>query len=237
MMGEPSVITQEHIHTLQGREVHDRDGHKIGTAGQVWTDAAGMPTWVSVKTGLFGLNESLVPLQDADLAEDRLVVPFDKATVKDAPNVDAENDEPLSQAEVAQLYSYYGVQPHDSYQSYQAGAAASNEYYAGGESGYGRGADHSRDADFARGSDSAGETSGVIGAKHDDTHYETRGTDYEAGAGQGNGRYPTSYADERVTRPEERSDRPGLRRYVTTEQERIDIPAPREDRTEDGRLG
>jgi hypothetical protein len=151
------VITQEHIHTLSGRHVHDRDGDKIGTAGQVWTDAAGLPTWVSVRTGLFGLNESLVPLQDADVRDDRLLVPFDKATVKDAPNVEAGHDEPLSQAEVDQLYSYYGLGDRAGRQP------ASNGSYTAGESGYDRGVDYNRDADFAR------------------------GTDYEAGAGQGNG--------------------------------------------------
>jgi uncharacterized protein (TIGR02271 family) len=223
-MGESSVITQEHIHTLQGREVHDRDGHKIGTAGQVWTDATGLPTWVSVKTGLFGLNESLVPLQDADLAEDRLVVPFDKATVKDAPNVDADDDEPLSQAEVDQLYSYYGVRPHDSYQSYQAGAAASNEHYAGGESGFGQGADHRRDADFARSTD---------------TDYQPPRTDYQAGAGQGDGRYgSTGHGDDAMTRSEERltvgtdreqTGRARLRKYVTTEQQQVSVPVQREE--------
>lgn len=184
------MITQEHIHTLHGRDVQDRDGHKIGTAGQVWTDAAGMPTWVSVRTGLFGLNESLVPLQNADLAEDRLVVPFDKATVKDAPNVDADHDEPLSQEEVDRLYSYYGVNPHDSYRSYQAGAAAGNE------------------------------------------HFETAGTDYEFGAGQGDGRYST--ADDPMTRSEERlttdteREPARLRRYVATEPQRTEIPVTRE---------
>ncbi len=198
------MITQEHIHTLQGREVHDRDGDKIGTAGQVWTDAAGLPTWVSVRTGLFGLNESLVPLQDADLADDRLVVPFDKATVKDAPNVDAAHDEPLSQEEVDRLYSYYGVRPHDSYQSYQAGAAAGNEYYA-------------------------------------DRDREPRATDYEQGAGQGDGHYGTrgdGIGDDAMTRSEERlnvgtereqTGRARLRKYVATEHQSVDVPVTREE--------
>ncbi|GAA2879752.1 photosystem reaction center subunit H [Actinoplanes cyaneus] len=203
------MITQEHIHTLHGRDVYDNDGDKIGTAGQVWTDAAGLPTWVSVRTGLFGLNESLVPLQDADLAGDRLVVPFDKATVKDAPNVDADHDEPLSQDEVDRLYSYYGVNPHASYQSYQAGAAASNEHYAGGDSGFGGDVDQSRSADYAR------------------------ETDYHQGAGQG-----TGFGDDAMTRSEERlnvgtererTGRARLRKYVTTEQQQVNVPVTREE--------
>jgi len=186
------MITQEHIHTLSGRHVHDRDGDKIGTAGQVWTDAAGLPTWVSVRTGLFGLNESLVPLQDADLRDDRLVVPFDKATVKEAPNVDAAHDEPLSQAEVDQLYSYYGL---TSYRSYQAGAAATNESYPGGEPGY----DYDRDANF------------------------DRGTDYEAGAGQLRGDDAMTRSQKRlnVGTGREQTGQARLRKWVTTEQRQV----------------
>ena len=127
------MIAQQQVHSLYGREVVDRDGDKIGTVGQVWSDGAGEPAWASVRTGLFGLHESLVPLPNADLRADRLVVPFDKATVKDAPNVDAENDEPLSQDEVDRLYSYYGISWDDSYQAYQAGATAGSTYAERGE--------------------------------------------------------------------------------------------------------
>jgi hypothetical protein len=148
------VITQEHIRTLQDTHVYDRDGDKIGSAGQVWTDAAGLPTWISVHTGLFGLHESLVPLRDADLQGDRLVVPFEKSTVKDAPNVDVSHDEPLTLAEVDELYAYYGMNPHESYQSYQAGATATNENYTGPD------ADHPRPTDYEAG---AGQGDGHLG--------------------------------------------------------------------------
>ncbi|WIM99257.1 PRC and DUF2382 domain-containing protein [Actinoplanes oblitus] len=200
------MITQENIRTLQGTTVYDRDGDKIGSAGQVWTDAAGMPTWISVRTGLFGLNESLIPLQDAELQGDRLVVPFDKATVKEAPNVDADHDEPLTQDEVDQLYGYYGLRQHDSYRSYQAGATATGENFAGGEAAYGRDTDR------------------------------PEATDYELGAGQGNGHYRTG--DDAMTRSEERLDvdtereqtgRARLRKYVVTEQEQVSVPVTREE--------
>jgi uncharacterized protein (TIGR02271 family) len=129
------VIAQEQVHSLYGREVYDRDGDKIGSIGQVWGDGIGQPAWASVKTGLFGLNESLIPLQDAYLQGDRLVVPFDKATVKDAPNIDASHDEPLASDEVDRLYQYYNLSWDDSYQAYQAGAAAGNASYTGTTTG------------------------------------------------------------------------------------------------------
>lgn len=126
------MITQEKINSLYGLDVIDNDGDKIGTVGAVWTDGAGQPTWASVRTGLFGMNESLFPLQTADVRGDHLVVPFDKATVKDAPNVDADHDEPLAQEEVDRLYRHYNVSWDDTYHAYQAGttAAAADSSYA-----------------------------------------------------------------------------------------------------------
>ncbi|MDI6102705.1 PRC and DUF2382 domain-containing protein [Actinoplanes sp. NEAU-A12] len=125
------MISVEQVHTLSGRDVYDSDGDKIGSVGQVWSDGVGQPTWASVRTGLFGLNESLVPLETADLQGDRLVVPFDKSTVKGAPNVDADHDEPLTQKDVERLYEYYGLSWQDSYRAYQAGAAAGGAHYRG----------------------------------------------------------------------------------------------------------
>ena len=121
------MITQEQVNTVVGRDVYDSDGDKIGSVGQVWLDAADMPAWASVKTGWFGTSESLVPLQDADLRGDRLTVPFDKARVKDAPNIDVAHDEPLSQDEVDRLYQHYGMSWDDSYDAYQAGASATRD--------------------------------------------------------------------------------------------------------------
>ncbi len=121
------MITQEQVHSLYGRDMYDRDGDKVGSIGQIWDDGIGRPGWASVRTGLFGLHESLVPLQDADLQGDRVVVPFDKAQIKDAPNIDAEHDEPLGQDEVDRLYQYYGMSWDDSYRAYQAGAGAARD--------------------------------------------------------------------------------------------------------------
>ncbi|MFC4148732.1 PRC and DUF2382 domain-containing protein [Micromonospora mangrovi] len=118
------MIGQEHATTVIGRDVYDNDGDKIGTVGQVWADGVGQPAWASVRTGLFGMNESLVPLETAELDGDRLTVPFDKARVKDAPNVDVSHDEPLSSEEVAQLYRHYGLSWDESYRGDRSGGTA-----------------------------------------------------------------------------------------------------------------
>jgi len=84
------------------------DGEKIGGIGQIYTDdQTGEPAWVTVKTGLFGTAESFVPLSGASVSGDDLRVNFDKATVKDAPRVDADGS--ISPEEEDTLYTYYGL--------------------------------------------------------------------------------------------------------------------------------
>jgi uncharacterized protein (TIGR02271 family) len=62
---------------------------------------------VTVNTGLFGTNESFIPLSEASFSGDRLTVPYDKNKVKGAPNVAADGH--LSPDEERELYAYYGV--------------------------------------------------------------------------------------------------------------------------------
>ena len=47
-----------------GRTAVDPDGNKIGSVGQVYVnDQSGVPDWITVNTGLFGMRENFVPLQ------------------------------------------------------------------------------------------------------------------------------------------------------------------------------
>ena len=76
---------------LQNSTVFATDGDKIGSVGQVYLDdVTNEPTFVTVKTGLFGARETFVPLQQAQTTADGITVPFEKSFVKDAPNVDAD---------------------------------------------------------------------------------------------------------------------------------------------------
>lgn len=91
----------------RGRTVRDPDGEKIGTFGDVFLDReTQQPAWGGVKTGLFGHRESYVPLERVDAAEEDLVVPFTKETVKDAPQVDP--DVALTASEEEALWRHYG---------------------------------------------------------------------------------------------------------------------------------
>ncbi|GGL85202.1 PRC-barrel domain-containing protein [Nakamurella endophytica] len=83
-------------------------GDELGKVGQVFVDnETGQPTWVTVKTGWFGGNQSFVPLDDASIEGNRVVVPYDQDKVKGAPNF--AEDEPLSEQDEDRLYEYYDI--------------------------------------------------------------------------------------------------------------------------------
>ena len=49
---------------FRGRTLVDRDGEKIGTVDEVYTDQdGGQPEWALVHTGLLGMKKSFVPLR------------------------------------------------------------------------------------------------------------------------------------------------------------------------------
>jgi len=103
------MTTQEQLRQLSGATAYDRDGDKLGKIGQLYfDDSTDQPKWITVNTGLFGMNESFVPLQGAQFGSDRVTLAYDKATIKDAPNVDGERH--LDAEEERQLYRHYGLE-------------------------------------------------------------------------------------------------------------------------------
>jgi uncharacterized protein (TIGR02271 family) len=102
------MLNRENIEDLLNRNgnVIGSDGEKIGSIGQLYADDdTGEPTWVTVKTGLFGTSQSFVPVEGAHSQGDDLVVPYTKEHVKDAPRVDVDGH--LTPEEEDRLYTYY----------------------------------------------------------------------------------------------------------------------------------
>jgi len=95
------------IEMLEGRDLHDAAGDKIGQIDEVYVDDdTGQPEFALVKSGLFGTGRHFVPLRDVDLTGPDVTVPYSKDKVKDAPSLDPDGD--LSPDEESRLYSYYG---------------------------------------------------------------------------------------------------------------------------------
>ncbi|TDQ45635.1 YsnF/AvaK domain-containing protein [Actinorugispora endophytica] len=98
------------VQDLVGHRLLDKDGHNVGKIGQVYRDdQTHQPTWVTVHTGMFGTQESFVPLAGAQISHEDLRVPFDKGMIKDSPRFEAGRH--LSPDEESRLYRHYGVQP------------------------------------------------------------------------------------------------------------------------------
>jgi Domain of unknown function (DUF2382)/PRC-barrel domain len=104
-MPTPSIET---VHGWRGRVMVDRDHNKIGEVVDIYLDnETDRPEWAVVRTGLFGLRSSFVPLAEAREVGDELQVPHQRSQVKQAPNI--EPDGQLSAAEEAELYRHYGL--------------------------------------------------------------------------------------------------------------------------------
>jgi len=197
------MISRDSVQTLLGGTAYSTDGDKIGSIGQVYLDnASGEPAWVTVKTGLFGANESFVPLEQAELTDDGVRVPYDKERIKGAPNI--ETDRELSEQEEDQLYAYYGV-----------GTARSETTDT--TTGYDTTGEPTRYAGF-----DAGVTPGSNPALASDTGYDTSGPTTDDAM---------TRSEERVRAGTETREagRARLRKYVTTEQQQVTVPVTREE--------
>jgi len=108
--------TLEDVQTWRGKKMVDADGHKIGTIEDIMLDRqTGEPAWAAVKTGLFGLKHTLVPIGEAEaVGDDEVRVPLEKAKVKDAPRIDPGGE--LSAEEERRLWEHYGRSDYDDWQ-------------------------------------------------------------------------------------------------------------------------
>jgi uncharacterized protein (TIGR02271 family) len=223
------------VNDIIGADVVDPDNDKVGKVGQVYLDSdSNEPTWVSVKTGLFGLSETLVPIDDASWTDGVLRVNVDKARVKDAPRVEA--DQELSPEEQDRLYEYY----------HRGGSGGGYGSTTGDYTETGSGATYS---DTTTGgtlgsTDGAGFGStaggGVGGATYSEatgrTDIDTGDVNRQADRGYGND-VSGPETDDAMTRSEERlnvgtervqTGKARLRKYVTTENQNVTVPVQKE---------
>jgi uncharacterized protein (TIGR02271 family) len=103
------MINEDQAREVVGSTAYASDGEKLGKVGHLFLDdQTSRPEFVSVNTGLFGTSETFIPIADATFNGDRLTLPYDKAKVKGAPNVDVDAGH-LDEAEEQRLYEYYGI--------------------------------------------------------------------------------------------------------------------------------
>jgi uncharacterized protein (TIGR02271 family) len=100
------MISGTDLNNLAGLTVYGPNEEKIGKVADVYQSTEGSEgTFVTVSTGMFGSSASFIPLSGARVEGDKLVVPYDKELVKDAPRV--EDDEELTAPEEDRLHQHY----------------------------------------------------------------------------------------------------------------------------------
>jgi uncharacterized protein (TIGR02271 family) len=229
------MITQDQLRSLVGSTAYDRSGDKLGKIGAVYfDDQTDQPKWVTVHTGLFGTNESFVPFQGADFSGDRVTLGYEKALIKDAPNI--AEDGHLSPQEEEQLYRHYSVNfsggGYDTDVSGTRTESAVGEGVVGGGVGgvaTGQQASGFREGDRREGEYRQGGVDRDRDGVPDDLEGRTVGHDTSG---------PTT--DRAMTRSEEQlrvgtesreAARARLRKYVVTEQQQVTVPVSREEVT------
>jgi len=219
------MITTDNLNSLIGANVVDTDGSKVGTVGQVYLDAStDQPSWVTVKTGLFGTSESFAPLDNADWSGDELRIGFDKSVVKDAPRIDADGS--LETADEDALYRHYGL----------SGSTAGQD--TAGQNTAGQN---------AAGQNTAGQAAAGNAGTYDDTRTAPTprsGATGGSGTSSSTEGYDTSgpTTDDAMTRSEEQlrvgtdtvpAGRARLRKHVVTENQTVTVPVSHEEVTLD----
>ena len=205
------------VNAILSSTAYGSDGDKIGKVEQVFLDDnSGEPTFLTVNTGLFGAKENFVPVKGARQDGDRVVLPYTKDVIKDAPKVDA--DQHLSPAEEEELYRYYEM-------NYDGGRTA--------------GTDRDRNAAAAGTAGVAGTAAGERHADHDAADRDRLAADRDRTAVDQDRRVAAG-EDASVVRHEERlnvgtqereAGHARLRKYVVTDHETVDVPVEREEVT------
>jgi uncharacterized protein (TIGR02271 family) len=253
------TITADQISALYDATVVSSTDGKIGSVGNVYLDDdTQAPSWVTVKTGLFGTSESFVPLADATLEGDEIRVSYSKDQVKDAPRLDT--DAELSPEEEERLYSHYGVGGASGVQGGSDGGGlltsgrTAQTTTTAGSAGSGTGESVGSTGDFSgTGGYSSGENGGGVGTGTGTTGAATGGTAAGVGtaaaagtsgttgeAGTAGTGHDTSgpNTDDAMTRSEEHasfgtqtreSGRARLRKHVVTERVTQDVPVSHEE--------
>ena len=102
------MTTADAVLRWRGRDLYGRAHEKIGEITDIYVDGElGDPEWLAVKTGLFGLNVSFVPIEGASEMEDHVMVPFTKDEVKGAPHPDPDGE--MTPDQERRLYDYYAL--------------------------------------------------------------------------------------------------------------------------------
>jgi len=90
----------------RGSKVRAEDGDELGRLTELYLDGGSRPAWASVKRGLLGGTETIVPLAGAEEVDGDLRLPHQRRLFDDAPDVDP--DVELTEQEESVLLDHWG---------------------------------------------------------------------------------------------------------------------------------
>ena len=100
------MLSIDEARQLKGRTLLGKGGDSLGTIQDLYADRSdGDPTFATVRSS--GSSLSFVPLAQAEVKGDDVVVPYDAQLVGSAPSVEEDGD--LSAEEEDRLYAHYGL--------------------------------------------------------------------------------------------------------------------------------
>ena len=201
-----------------GYEVYDRNGEKIGKVDDLFVDENDQPEYIGVKMGFLGTRSTLIPWEIATVDENdrRIEVSVDKATAKDGPSFD--DDQDITPDYEEQVYSHYGLQRAQS----NGERGGYGEYYG----------DDDDDQDEAgkvgpgmrEGDTETGEFRGH--AEDDEGVHQSHGSDLED---EDELRVQRSEEELRIGTREREAGALNVRKRVRTDREQVRVPTKREE--------
>ena len=225
------------IEDLANATAYDVDGDKVGSVKDVYiNDTTGQPDFVSVKHGLFGGGDSIVPLRGHTLRDGELHLAFAKDRIEDAPDLD-ENGH-LTGDDQDAFYRHYGLTDTQDVTTYEtngrhaapaagtglgaagaagAGIGAAGAGYAASEEREGFGEGLRDKADAFR--DKAGDAGDALRDKAGDVRDNLTGKD----------EIIRSEEQLNVSTDRVESGQVHLRKYVVNETETVEVPVEREE--------
>lgn len=101
------MLSMDRVEHWAACDLVDPDGETIGGIQALYVDdTSGAPEFAVVRFGLLRREEHLVPLATAEEADDRILVPFERSLVEEAPGAD--DAERLTPEDERRIYEHYG---------------------------------------------------------------------------------------------------------------------------------
>ena len=195
-----------------GYEVYDRDGDKIGKVDDLFLDENDQPEYIGVKMGFLGMSSTLIPWEVARIDEQnhRIEVSVDKATAKDGPAFD--DDQDITPDYEERVYSHYGLQRAQT----EGERGGYGEYYGDETGKVGPG--------MREGDTETGEFRGHSEA--DEGVHQSHGSDLED---EDELRVQRTEEELRAGTREREAGRMNVRKRVRTDREQVRVPTKREE--------